>query len=136
MIYYAILYYNILYRRARGTPLRFFLAAGPIHSKRELVSAWSSTGSCNALRAGSTPSEMRGWWNTVELVLFEISNSIKPYPSVFHAYTSKLRPVIGFSSKLIPMRFPTVFRQPPMKERVARARSAAQPSPAEVQRSA
>ena len=27
--------------------------------------------------------------NAVELVLFEISNSMKPYPSVFHACTSK-----------------------------------------------
>ena len=33
--------------------------------------------------------------NTVEIVLFEISNSMTPYPSVCHAYTSKLRPVIG-----------------------------------------
>ena len=32
----------------------------------------------------------------VEIVLFEISNSMKPYPSIAHAYTSKLRPVIGF----------------------------------------
>ena len=24
---------------------------------------------------------LRGWWNTVEIVLFEISNSMKPYPS-------------------------------------------------------
>ena len=30
------------------------------------------------------------------LTLFEISNSMKPYPSVFHAYTLKLRPAIGF----------------------------------------
>ena len=32
---------------------------------------------------------------TVETVLFEISNSMKPYPSVFRAYTSKLRLAIG-----------------------------------------
>ena len=40
---------------------------------------------------------MRGWQNTVEIVLFEISNSMKPYPSAFHAYTNKSRPVIRFS---------------------------------------
>ena len=28
-----------------------------------------------------------GWRKTVELVLFGISNSMKPYPSAFHAYT-------------------------------------------------
>ena len=37
---------------------------------------------------------MRGWRNTVEAVLFEISNSMKPYPSVCHAYINYLRPVI------------------------------------------
>ena len=39
---------------------------------------------------------MRGWRNTGEIVLLEISNSMKPYLSVLHAYTSKLRPVTGF----------------------------------------
>ena len=37
---------------------------------------------------------MRGWWNTVEIVLSEISNSLKPYASIpFGIYqaTSKLR---------------------------------------------
>ena len=29
------------------------------------------------------------------VVLFEISNSMKPHPSVFHACTSEFRPVIG-----------------------------------------
>ena len=38
---------------------------------------------------------LRGWRNTVELVLFEISNSMKPYSSGFHAYTGKSRPAIG-----------------------------------------
>ena len=55
---------------------------------------------------------MRSWRNTVEIVLFEISNSMKPYPSVVHAYTSKLRPVICCLSQNNSMRFPTVFRQP------------------------
>ena len=39
---------------------------------------------------------MRGLRKTVELLLFEISNSMKTYPSVFHAYTSQLRPAIAF----------------------------------------
>ena len=29
--------------------------------------------------------ELRGWRNAVEVVLFEIANSMKPPPSVFHA---------------------------------------------------
>ena len=37
---------------------------------------------------------MRGWRNTVEIILFEISNSMESYPSVVHAFTSKLRVVI------------------------------------------
>ena len=37
---------------------------------------------------------------------------MKPYPSVFHAYTSKLRPATVFLSQINSMRFPTVFRQP------------------------
>ena len=58
--------------------------------------------------------EVRGWQNTVEIVLFDISNSMKPYASVFHAYTSKLRPVIILLSQTDSMRFPSVFRQPLM----------------------
>ena len=42
---------------------------------------------------------LRGWRNTVELVLFEILNSMKLYPSVFHAYTYNMRPVTGFLSQ-------------------------------------
>ena len=39
---------------------------------------------------------LRGWRNTVETLLLEISNSMKPYPLVFvHAYTSELKPVMG-----------------------------------------
>ena len=33
---------------------------------------------------------LRGWRITAEQVLFGIPNSMKPYPSVFHAYTSEL----------------------------------------------
>ena len=49
------------------------------------------------------PTILSGWRNTVEIVLFDISNSLKPYPPEFLAYTSKMRPVIGFSepAKLI-----------------------------------
>ena len=42
---------------------------------------------------------MSGWWNTAEIVLFEISNSLKPYPSFVRAYIGKSRPVIGFSEQ-------------------------------------
>ena len=41
--------------------------------------------------AGGLPGK-RKW----PIVLLEISNSMKPYPSVFHAHASKLRPVVGF----------------------------------------
>ena len=37
---------------------------------------------------------MRGWWSTVEMVLFGISSSTKPYPSVFHAYAGTVGPAI------------------------------------------
>ena len=36
------------------------------------------------------------WWLTVELVLFDISNSTKPYPPVFQTHTNELRPVTCF----------------------------------------
>ena len=55
---------------------------------------------------------MRGLRNTVEIVLFEISNSMKPYPSVFHAYINNLRPILFVLRQTISMRFQTVFRQP------------------------
>ena len=38
---------------------------------------------------------LRGWQNTIEIVLFQISNSMKSYPSICHACTNKSRPVIG-----------------------------------------
>ena len=40
---------------------------------------------------------LRGWQNAVEIVLFEISSSMKPYPSVFHACTGNLRLAKGFA---------------------------------------
>ena len=58
---------------------------------------------------------MRVWRNTVEIiVLFEISNSMKPCPSVFvHACTSTSRPLLGFfDPRTTSTRFPTVFHQP------------------------
>ena len=47
-------------------------------------------------------SRERGRIRTVEIVLFDISNSMKPYSSAFRAPTSKLRPAIGLfeASKL------------------------------------
>ena len=43
--------------------------------------------------------KLSGWRNTVEIVLFDISNSLKPYPPCFLAYTSRLKPVLGFSEQ-------------------------------------
>ena len=60
-----------------------------------------------------TYSVLRGWRNTVGLVLFDVSNSMKSHPSDVHAYTSELRPAIGFClSPKYSMRLPTSFRQP------------------------
>jgi hypothetical protein len=67
---------------------------------------------------------LNGWRNTAEIVLFEISNSLKPYPSAFLAYIGKSRPVIGFSE---PNKFIEVSnRIPPTSHRQMHARS--QPS--------
>ena len=55
---------------------------------------------------------MRGWRNTVGIVLFEISNSMKPYPPVLYADTGQLKPIIVFLSHNNSVRFPTVFCQP------------------------
>ena len=41
--------------------------------------------------AASGLSLLRCWRNTVEPVLFDISSSMKPYPSAFQVYTSNLR---------------------------------------------
>ena len=54
---------------------------------------------------------MRGWGNTVEVVLLEISNSMKQYPSLVHASISKSRPVISLVEQNISMRLPTVFHK-------------------------
>ena len=56
-------------------------------------------------------------WNTVEIVQFEISNSMNPYPSVCHAHTNQMRLVIVWLSQSISTRFPTVLRQPLRKPR-------------------
>ena len=63
---------------------------------------------------GMLRSDMRGWRNTVELVLFGISNSMKPEPSIFHAHTRKLRPFIYIFEPNNLDGFPTVFHQPLM----------------------
>ena len=39
---------------------------------------------------------IRGWRITAEIVPFEITNSMKPHAPDVHAYTSTLRPVIGY----------------------------------------
>ena len=46
------------------------------------------------------------------IALFQISNSMRLHPVVFHAYTVELRPVVGFLSHTNSMRFPNVFCQP------------------------
>ena len=38
------------------------------------------------------PKHRTSWRNTVEMILFDISSSMKPYPPVSHAYISELRP--------------------------------------------
>ena len=64
--------------------------------------------------APSKLSKLRGWWNTVEIViLLEISNSMKPYPSALRAYTDRSRPLISLSEPRNDEICPTVFRQPP-----------------------
>ena len=93
--------------------------------RHEHWQAWSwprATRASYSLRATAAQSmwgkqwhaaQLRGWRNTVEIILCGISNSMKPYPPVFHAYTSKLEPVIVFClSHNNSMRLPTVFRQP------------------------
>ena len=66
----------------------------------ELGEVGAREGGGGGLGVLPAPASSRGWLNTVEVVLLEISNSMKPYPSVFHAYTasytSKMKPVIGF----------------------------------------
>ena len=52
------------------------------------------------VRGLPSPQSLRGWRSTFEPILFEISNSMKPNPYVFHAYTIQLRPVIGISFEL------------------------------------
>ena len=64
----------------------------------------------NSNNNGLASLPLRGWRNTVEVALLEISNSMKPYASVFHAYTGKLRPNIHFVEPNISTRFQTMFR--------------------------
>ena len=70
--------------------------------------AGCAAGSPSRRAVARTP--LRGWRNTVEIVLLEISNSMKPYAPVFHASTNKSRPmIVFFESQTISMRFPAVF---------------------------
>ena len=54
---------------------------------------------------------LRGWRNAAEIVLFEISNSMKPYPYVCftHIPVTWKKSFFGHANS---KRFPTVFRQP------------------------
>ena len=58
----------------------------------DIVAACADKGRVSS-KVGS--GDVRGWRNTVEIILFEISNSMKPYPSVFHAYANELRLVMA-----------------------------------------
>ena len=53
---------------------------------RRLSSLLRQGGFCQ--RGFHSPDRLRGWRNTVEIVPFEISNSMKTEPLVFHAYQS------------------------------------------------
>ena len=55
---------------------------------------------------------LRCWRNTVEIVLFEISNSMKPYPLFFTYIPVNWGLWYVFPIQNISIRFPTVFRQP------------------------
>ena len=82
-----------MYRYAMyADKLVFYLRVSPIYF-REGLSMAEERKSATCMRARIRT--LGGWRNTVEIVLFEISNSMKPYPSVFHTYTSTLRPAIG-----------------------------------------
>ena len=63
-----------------------------------LMSHSSTSRPCTgrAWRCPRRPPPLRGWRNVVEIVLLEISNSIRPYPLLFYAYTGKSKPAIGY----------------------------------------
>ena len=61
-----------------------------------LASASEAAETARDVHVGRGDWPMRGWRNTVEIVLFEISDSMKPHPSIFHICTNKLRPAICF----------------------------------------
>ena len=54
----------------------------------------------------------RGWRISVEVVLFKISHSMKPYPSAFPECTGKLRPAICLFEPTDLDEVSTVLRQP------------------------
>ena len=96
-------------RILQGCPRQLFLS--PPWSTFAAGGRLQAPGSHSAARIAAA--DLRGWRNTVEIELLEISILMKACPSVFHAYISKLMPAIGFLlSRKISMRFPTVFRQP------------------------
>ena len=56
------------------------------------------------------PEELRGWRNTVKIVVFEISNSMKPYPPVVYAYTGNFNSVVCV---FVPQQFDEVSNRIP-----------------------
>ena len=94
-------------RREAAKALRLVLATGPGLEVEENIGYCSGGRGCtscvqrnDAVDVPTLPQPTSrlvaraGWRNTVEIVLFEISTSMKPYPSVSRAYTSTLRPAI------------------------------------------
>ena len=77
-----------------------------------LTPVWSDHWHCQRPTAGNKQARATEVGSEDQLVPFEISNSMNPYPAVFHARTSELRLVIVCLSRTISMRLPTRFLQP------------------------
>ena len=76
--------------------LLLFFGCVQIFSDRILEGRLLPQRACVELGSAAASAYVRGWRRTVETALFEISISMKPYPSVFHAYIDNMRSVIGF----------------------------------------
>ena len=127
--------------RTRCSPssgCRGLVAAGLLHGLRRGVHRQR-----DGLRQDTHPLRLaelppRGRRSTVEIVLFEISNSMKPYPSVFHACTNRLRPVKGFvepnkldevSNRILPTSHPPACMPAPLSVHLPVPQPAAVPVP-------
>ena len=73
------------------------------------------------MSCGARTTKLRGWRNTVDIVLFEISNSMKLYPCVLCIYTGNLKPVWLFE----PQQFDEVSNRIPPTSQKQRMRSIA-----------